>query len=119
MSNAEYWDEAVAVAFDEADAWSLYEALTKEQRAFIAASLAGSHEHYGMAHYTPPASDREAVLQREADAKLKALQREFDAYREDAETAVRKALRQRVDTQVSIGKHGEVLRHGGRTEVIQ
>lgn len=117
--SAEYWEEAVAIAFEEADAWPAYDGLTKEQRDFIGKSLAGSHENYGMAHYTPPPSDRLNQIDREWEAKLKAVQRDFDAYREDAETAVRKALRQRVDTQVSIGKHGEVFRHGGRTEVIQ
>lgn len=119
MSGEEYWEEAVAIAFEEAGAWHAYEGLSKEVRAQIGASLQGSYENYGMAHYSPPASDRLHQIEREAEAKLKALQREFDNYRDDAETAVRKALRQRVDTQVSIGKHGEVLRHGGRTEVIQ
>lgn len=116
---AEYWEEAVAVAFDEADAWAAYDGLTKEQRDFIGKSLAGSHENYGLAHYSPPPSDRLNQIEREWEEKFKALQRDFDGYRENAETAVRKALRQRVDTQVSIGKHGEVLRHNGRTEVIQ
>lgn len=117
--SAAYWEEAVAIAFEEAGAWSAYAGLTKDQCQKIGESLEGSHENYGMAHYTPPPSDRINQIEREWEAKFKTLQREFDDYRGDAEAAVRKALRQRVDTQVSIGKHGEVLRHGGRTEVIQ
>lgn len=117
--SASYWEEAVSIAFEEADAWSAYAGLTKEQRDHIGESLQGSHENYGMAHYTPPASDRLNQIEREADARLKALQREFDAYREDAETAVKRALRVRSDASVAIGKHGEVVKYDGRTTVIQ
>lgn len=117
--SAEYWEEAVACAFDEADAWGAYAGLTKEQCAQIGESLQGSHENYGMAHYTPPPSDRINQIEREWEAKFKALQREFDNYRQDAETAVKQALRQNRDADISIGKHGEVLKHDGRTTVIQ
>ena len=72
-----------------------------------------------MAFYSPPASDRYAQIEREWKARLDAKQAELDAYRDNAETAIKKALRQRSDAQVTIGKYGEVLRHGGRTEVIQ
>lgn len=117
--SAEYWEEAVAIAFEEAGAWPAYEGLSQEVRAKIGEALQGSHENYGMAHYSPPASDRLNQIEREADAKLKALQREFDAYRDDAETAVKRALRQRSDASVAIGRHGEVTRYDGRTTVIQ
>lgn len=117
--SADYWEEAVSIAFDEADAWAVYESLTKEQRDFIGQSLQGSHENYGMAHYSPPASDRINQIERDAEAKIKALQREFDAYRDNAETAVKRALRQHSDASVSIGDHGEVIRYDGRTTVIQ
>jgi hypothetical protein len=117
--SASYWEEAVAIAFEEAGAWSAYAGLTKEQCDQIGESLQGSYENYGMAHYSPPASDRINQIEREAAAKIMALQREFDAYRADAETAVKRALRQHSDTSVSIGKHGEVVRYDGRTTVIQ
>ena len=72
-----------------------------------------------MAFYSPPASDRLSDIEREWKAKNAALQREFDAYRGNAETAVRKALKQYDDANVSIGEHGEVFKHGGRTVQIQ
>jgi len=117
--SASYWEEAVAIAFEEADAWSAYAGLTKDQCGQIGESLQGSHENYGMAHYSPPPSDRHNQIEREWEAKYKRLEAEFEAYRGDAETAVRKALRQYRDASVSIGKDGEVFRHGGRTEQIQ
>ena len=115
----EYWKEAVECAFDTADAYDVWNGLTDKQRSLIADSLQGSYECYGMAHYSPPPSDRLNEIQREADAKIKSLQREFDAYRQDAETAVKRALRQHSDVSVRIGKHGEVVRYDGRTTVIQ
>jgi hypothetical protein len=79
----------------------------------------GGHENYGMAFYSPPSSDRLNSIESEWKAKYANLQREFDTYRGNAETAVRKALHQYSDSDVSIGEHGEVFRHGGRTEQIQ
>lgn len=119
MSPAEYWQEAVEIALDEMGLYHIVETMTAEQRAEIGQALAVSHECYGMAFYSPPPSDRLNQIDRENKAKLDALQDEFDRYRANAETAVRKALRQYSDTSVSIGEYGEVFRHGGRTEQIQ
>lgn len=117
--SAEYWDEAIGCAFDSEGVFSAWGDLPGQTRDRIAGALQTSHEMYGMAHYTPPPSDRINVIEREWEAKIKALQRDFDDYREDAETAVKRALRQNHDANVSIGKHGEVLKHSGRTTVIQ
>lgn len=119
MDSKEYWQEAFEIALDEMGLFSLVESMTEDQRKEMGEALAGSHENYGMAFYSPPPSDRYNQIERDWKAKYDRLQKEFDAYRGDAETAVKKALRQYSDAQVSIGKHGEVLRHGGRTEVIQ
>ncbi|MHC1549429.1 hypothetical protein [Phyllobacterium sp. K27] len=115
----DYWKEAFEVALDEMGLFHIVEAMTSEQRAELGDALATSHECYGMAFYSPPPSDRLNEIEREWKAKFDRLQKEFEAYQGDAETAVKKALRQYSDAQVSIGKHGEVLRHGGRTEIIQ
>ena len=114
MNSLDYWKECISIAADECGA-----VLTDTQIAAIAESVEGGHENYGMAFYSPPASDRYRQIEREWEAKYKSLQREFDAYRGNAETAVKKALRQYDDAQVTIGEYGEVLRHGGRTERIQ
>lgn len=116
--SAAYWQEAFEVALDEMGLFHLVEAMTKEQRAEIGEALNGSHECYGMAHYSPPASDRMAVIESEWKAKLKAAEDEAERYREGAEKAIRRALRQWDDTPVSITPDGEVYRHGGRTEQI-
>lgn len=110
----DYWSECISLAAEECDL-----TMTAEQLECLADSVAAGHECYGMAFYSPPASDRLSDIEREWKAKLAALQGEFDAYRNNAETAVKKALRQHSDAQVTIGAYGEVLRHGGRTEQIQ
>lgn len=110
----EFWKDCIA---EGADSCGLV--LTAEQETALAESAMGGHECYGMAFYSPPASDRYSQIEREWKAKHDALQREFDAYRGNAETAVKQALRQPRDAIVSIGEYGEVKRHGGRTEIIQ
>lgn len=112
-AQSDYWEECVAIAAEECDA-----KLTLEQIAYISGSVESGHENYGMAFYSPPASDRMADIERDWKRKLADLQAEFDRYRGSAETAVRRALRQRHDESVSINEHGEVFRHGGRTEQI-
>ena len=114
MNRENYWRECVASAAEDCGA-----VLTTEQVSEIAGAVEGAHENYGMAFYSPPASDRLHSIERESNAKLARLQAEFDVYRNNAETAVKKALRQPSDAQVSIGENGEVTRWSGRAERIQ
>lgn len=114
MNDIDYWKECISIAAEECDL-----KLTPEQLACLADSASGGHEHYGMAFYSPPTSDRINDIESEWKRKLKDLQAEFDKYRGNAESAVKRALRQHSDAQVTIGEHGEVLRHGGRTVQIQ
>ena len=114
MDSLDYWKECISLAADECGA-----ALTNEQISAIAESVQGGHECYGMAFYTPPVSDRYSQIEREWKAKLDAKQAELDAYRNNAETAIKQALRQHSDAQVTVGEYGEVFKHGGRTERIQ
>lgn len=118
MDSAGYWQEAVEVALDEMGLYHVIEAMTKEQRAELGEALAGSHECYGMAFYSPPASDRLNEIERGYKAKIARLEAEADQYRQTAEKAVGRILRQHSDTPISIGEHGEIYRHGGRTEQI-
>lgn len=110
----DYWTECIAIAADECEL-----KLTQEQLECLASAAESGHEHYGMAFYSPPPSERMSEIEGEWKAKLKALQAEFDRYRDNAETAVKQALRVQRDTLVTIGSHGEVLSHNGRTERIQ
>lgn len=114
MTPEDYWRECVEIAAEECDA-----KLTGEQLAYISNAVCGAHENYGMAFYSPPASDRLNEIERESNTRLARLQAEFDTYRKDAETAVKQALRQHSDANISIGKHGEVVRYGGRFVRIQ
>lgn len=114
MTDLDYWEECISQATDGCDL-----TLTSEQLTCLAEAVSGGHECYGMAFYSPPDSDRYDDIDREWKQKFKALQAEFDAYRCNAETAVKQALLQHRETNVSIGEYGEVLRHGGRTERIQ
>ena len=110
----DYWQECIGIAAEECDL-----KLTPEQLDYLASSAKSGHEHYGMAFYSPPPSERMNEIEDGWKKKLKALQTEFDAYRSNAESAVKQALRVHRDDQVSILPHGEVLRHGGRTTRIQ
>lgn len=110
----DYWQECISIAAEECDL-----KLTPEQLDYVASSAESGHEHYGMAFYSPPPSDRISDIEREWKAKLKAQQDEHERYVRNAETAVKQALRVHHDDPVTIGAHGEVLRHGGRTERIQ
>lgn len=112
-ANSSYWQECVSNAAEECSA-----PITQEQISAIAYAVEIAHENYGMAFYTPPASDRLAVIESEAKAKLARLQDEFDAYRRGSERAIKRALNAYPDTQVTIATNGDVFRHGGRTEQI-
>lgn len=114
MEDIDYWKECISIGAEECDL-----ALTEEQLEYLAGSAQSGHEHYGMAFYSPPPSDRYSEIEREWQQKYKRLQQDFENYRNNAETAVKQALRVHRDDHVSIGKYGEVLRHGGRTDVIQ
>ena len=114
MPHTDYWEECLASSFDEHGV-----SVTAEQLKSIAEDVQGGHENYGMAFYSPPASDRLNEVEREWKQKYDALIRDFEKYRGNAETAVKVALHQYSDAQVSIESNGEVFRHGGRTERIQ
>ena len=110
----DYWEECISIAAEECDL-----TLTPEQLTYLADAVEGGHDHYGMAFYSPPPSERLNEIEAGWKRKLQALQAEFDAYRGHAETAVKQALRVHRDDPVTIGERGEVLRHGGRTVRIQ
>ena len=109
-----YWHECISTAADECGL-----VLTEAQLDCLSGAVEAGHENYGMAFYSPPSTDRFAEIERQHQAKLKALEQELERYKSNAETAIKQALNQRADASVSIGEYGEVFRHGGRTEQIQ
>jgi len=110
----DYWEECLDSSFCEHGI-----DVTPEQLKAVSEDVKIGHENYGMAFYSPPAGDRIADINREWKKKYEDLQREFDKYRGNAETAVKKALKQYSDVNVSIGEDGEVFRYDGRTTQIQ
>jgi hypothetical protein len=112
-SKADYYAEGLSESFDEHGIVA-----TVDQIRAVAADVELYVENQGMAFYSPPASDRINDIEREWKAKYEALRKEFAAYQGNAETAVKKALRQNSDANVSIGQYGEVHRHDGRTTQI-
>lgn len=114
MSAFDYWKECISLAADECGL-----SLTGEQLECLASSAETGHDNYGMAFYSPPASDRISEIEREWKEKVARGEANADRYRVNAETAIKQALRQRSDANVSIGEYGEVFRHGGRTDQIQ
>lgn len=114
MTDLDFWKECISLGCDECNL-----ELTSEQLECLAGSVSGGHENYGMAFYSPPSSERYESIESEWKKKLADLQADFDAYRRNAEGAVKQALRVGRDENVSIGQHGEVLLHNGRTTQIQ
>jgi hypothetical protein len=114
MNRTNYWEDCIAEAAEECGL-----TITSEQLSELAESVRIGHDNYGMAFYSPPASDRIHDIESKWQDKVNRLQREFDSYRSNAERAVKIALHQRADSNVTIGEYGEVFRHGGRTEQIQ
>ena len=78
MDRSDYWKECISTAAEECGA-----TLSKEQIEFIAGAAEGCHENYGMAFYSPPSTDRIAVILRDCSAKVKAAQDEADRMRSD------------------------------------
>lgn len=118
MTPPEYWREAAETAFDEMGLYHVIEAMTVEQRAGLGKSLATSHEHYGMAVYSLPASDRIADIERCYKAKIAKLETDAERYRRTAERTVARVLNQSPDANLSISENGDVIRYGGRIERI-
>lgn len=113
-TDLDYWRECISIAAEECEL-----SLTTEQLDYLADAASGGHEHYGQAFYSPPPSDRLNEIEREHKERYKRLEAEFNKYRDNAELAVKIALKQHRDEQVTIGEYGEVERHGGRSVRIQ
>lgn len=113
-STLDYWEECMSIAAEECDL-----KLSKEQLLYLAEAAESGHEHYGMAFYSPPPSERLDDIEREWKAKIKAIQADHERYVRNSEQAIKQALRVHRDDQVTIGEYGEVLLHSGRTTRIQ
>jgi len=109
-----YWLELLSSSFEECGVTA-----TSNQLRAIAEDVMLGHDNYGMAFYSPPPSDRLQEIKLEYQKKQEKLQYEFDKYRENAEIAIKKALKQYNDANVSIEENGEVMRYDGRTTRIQ
>lgn len=105
MNSLEYWEECISIGAEECGL-----EITREQLSELAASVEGGHENYGMAFYSPPPSDRYNEIEREWKAKYEALQKEFDMYMGNAESAVKRVGRMHRDANVSIEAYGEIRR---------
>lgn len=110
----DYWQECIAIAAEECNL-----KLTPEQLNCLASAAEGGHENYSMAFYSPPSSERLSDIEDEYKKKLKDQQQDHKRYVQNAEDAIKQALRTHRDASISIEDHGEVLMHGGRTVRIQ
>lgn len=110
MTSQDYWAECISDAAGEVGL-----EITNEQLNHLAEAVSGAHENYGMAFYSPPASDRLRDVTRDYEAKLKAARVELEKHQDNAEKALRRALRTHSDARLSVNDRGEVFEHGGRT----
>lgn len=110
----DYWIECISLGMEECGL-----TLSQAQLKALAESAQAGHDNYGTAFYSPPSTDRIADIEREHKAELERIRQEADTYRQNAERAIKEALHQNLDANVSIGEYGEVFRHGGRTIQIQ
>lgn len=113
MTAREYWEECIACAADGGGF-----TLTEEQIKCLAEACEGAHDNYGMAFYSPPPSDRIAVITREKDHAIAAIKTENEINKRRAERAVIKALGLYEDSNISIEEDGEVYVHDGRTRRV-
>lgn len=107
-----YWEDCIAEAACECGL-----SLPQEQLECLAGFAQAGHENYGMAFYSPSTTDRMDGMRREEAVKLKRLQEEFDAYKRNAENAIKRAL-EIDDAEVGIEKGGWVTKYAGRTERV-
>lgn len=114
MTTTDYWQECLSTAADECGL-----TLTRDQLRFLAQAVEGAHENYDMAFYSPPSTDRIAVIESEWRAKYERLERQMQEYRQNVEEAVRRALNQHPDVGISIGEYGSVERYDGQVTQIQ
>lgn len=114
MTTTDYWKEAISDAAQSCDL-----RLTHEQLACLAETIESAHENYGMAFYSPPSTDRISDIERAWKAKLEAKEKELEQYRANVDAALKRALNQRSDAQLSIGEYGAVFCYNGRVEQIQ
>jgi hypothetical protein len=110
----DYWSECISQAAEECDL-----KLTTEQLECLASAAESGHEHYGMAFYSPPDSDRISDVEREWKAKLKTLEQDHEKYVRNSEQAIKRALKINHSYHVSIENYGEVLMHDGTTRRVQ
>jgi 23S rRNA A1618 N6-methylase RlmF len=109
-THKDYWIDCITDALYECDA-----SLRPDQISYVAEAVQNNHENYGMAFYTPPSSDRVYDIEKQHEEKYKKLQKEFDEYRNNAESALKKALKQKKDSNISINENGDVFSYEGRT----
>jgi hypothetical protein len=109
-----YWRECIEIEAEECGL-----EMTAEQLDNLAAAVSNGYENYDQAFYRPPSSDRMGDIEREWKTKIKWAEEEFEAYRRDAETAVKQALGRRHDDKVIIDGDGEVRLIDGRSDRIQ
>lgn len=102
----DYYAEGLSESFDEHGIVA-----TVEQIRAVAADVELYVENEGMAFYSPPASDYYNDVERQWKIKYEALQKQFDAYVGNAETAVKRISRMHSDANISIGQYGEVTRY--------
>lgn len=103
MGEQDYWAESLAIAAEECDEPLKF---TPKQLAHLASAMSSAHEHYGMAFYSPPPSDRISDIEREWKRKLKEAQDELEQYRGYAEKAVIRAASLPSDAKVTIDRYG-------------
>ena len=102
MKPTEYWEETLSDAAQECGL-----TLTPEQLTALAEAAQSAHECYGMAFYTPPSSDRIAVIERECKQKVESARAEANRMRDNFVKNVCKRRGVRPD-QVEIGDNGDV-----------
>ena len=106
MNALDYWRECVSQAAGDCGL-----TLTTEQLESIAYAVEGAHENYGMAFYSPPATDRISAIEEEYQARIDKLSREADKFREDAHAAVKRCLRLHREDRISIQPGGYIERY--------
>ena len=103
MKPIDYWKECIAQASEECEL-----SISEKQLTILAEAVQGAYETYDMTFYTPSGADKIEVLKQSYEIKLKEAQDEYDLLEANAKTALKHAMKLRMDSHISLQYDGEV-----------
>lgn len=83
--------------------------LTDEQLTHIAEAVAGMHDNYYTAGYSPPSESGPSFRERELEAALESARRELNEYRSNVQAGLRNTFGMEHRTFAEFDRHGNIV----------